>query len=89
MGPSLSVVQTVPSRPKKTSAGTLFSAETVGTLEQARHKPLEANRHFAQITAKFSTTLSIMLLLTSVLPTAASCRHCGRCVSRYRIATAR
>jgi len=35
------------------------------------------------------TTRSMMLLLTSVLPTAASARQKGRCVNKYLIATAR
>ena len=87
--PSLSVVHTVPSvrrneapadssPPKATDAssspGTKYLKPT-GT--STRRRPIAA------------TTRSIRAEETSVLPTAASAAHWGRCVNRYPIATAR
>ena len=34
---------------KKTRSSAFFSAETVRAIDQARHKPLEAHRHFAEL----------------------------------------
>src|SRR5208282_5804429 len=45
MMPSLSVVQTVPSCPKK---GALFAPEAIGAVEQARLEGFEAHWHFGQ-----------------------------------------
>src|SRR5208282_3535467 len=37
---------------KKARSSTFFSAETVRTIDQARHKPLETHRHFAELAAE-------------------------------------
>ena len=46
IGPSLSVVHTVPSRRKKAGPGAFFSAKTVRAVEQPRCEPFEPHRHF-------------------------------------------
>ena len=52
MIPSLSVVQTLPSRRSKGCARALFAAEAKRAVEQAVHEPLEANRHLVELPAK-------------------------------------
>src|SRR5262252_232473 len=37
---------------KKTSSGTFFAAKTDGPINQTGHKPLKADRNFAELTAK-------------------------------------
>ena len=54
MIPSLSVVQTVPSRRRKDGAGALLAAETEAAVQQPRHEPLEPDRHLAQPAAERS-----------------------------------
>ena len=80
--PSLSVVQTRAVAAQETGPGALLAAEAVRAVEQAWHEPLEPDRHLANPRPSLRTTRSMMLLLTSVLPTAASLGHCGRWVSR-------
>ena len=46
--PSLSVLQTVPSRRQETRSSAFFSAEAAGSVEQAGRKPFEADRHLPQ-----------------------------------------
>src|SRR5215472_6306670 len=38
---------------KKAGSGALFSAKAARAVDQSRHEPLEANRDFAQLAAKF------------------------------------
>src|SRR5262245_42791262 len=37
---------------KKARSSTLFSAETIRSIEETWHKPLEADRHFAELAAE-------------------------------------
>src|ERR1700686_5726197 len=37
---------------KKTRSSAFLSAETVRAIDQARHKPLETHRHFAELAAE-------------------------------------
>ena len=68
--------------PQEAGPGALFAAEAERAVEQPGRKPLEPHRHFDQAPPQSLTTRSIMLLLTSVLPTAAAVGHAGRCASR-------
>ncbi len=82
IGPSLSVVHTVPSRRRKL-APALSSPpkqQEPSNSPGANHlKPTGTSHSFRPSSC---TTRSIMLLLTSVLPTAAFAGHCGRLRSR-------
>ena len=46
--PSLSVVQTLPSRRRNDAPGRLLAAEADRAVEQAGHEPLEPDRHLDQ-----------------------------------------
>ena len=50
--PSLSVVQTLPSRRSERRSRALFAAEAKRTVEQAIDEPLEADRHLVELPAK-------------------------------------
>ena len=50
--PSLSVVQTVPSRAQERRARALFAAESQRAVQQAVDEPLEADRHLVQLAAQ-------------------------------------
>ena len=73
MMPSLSVVQTVPSRRRKEAPALSSPDEPQPAVEQAVDEPLEADRHFMEpCVPSLAATQSIMLLDTAVLPTAAA-----------------
>ncbi len=82
IGPSLSVVHTLPLRRRK-----LAPALSSPPKQQVPSNRLGANHLKPTGTSdrrrpRFRTTRSIMLLLTKVLPTAASTGHSGLWVSR-------
>ena len=62
--------------PQKRRPRALFAAKAQRSVEQAGHEPLESDRHFDQRSRPtLAATRSMTLLLTTVLPTAASARQ--------------
>src|SRR5579883_167482 len=89
IGPSLSVVHTVPSSRKKLAPALSSPPKHHDPSNNPGTNHLNPTGTSENLRPSFSTTRSIKLLLTSVFPTINSFDHFGRCVSRYRIATAR
>ena len=89
MSPSLSVVHTVPSV-RRNDAPALSSPQnpTDPSISPSTNH-LKPTGVSMSLRSRLAATRSIMLLLTTVLPTAASLRHRGRLRNRYEIATAR
>ena len=87
--PSLSVVQTVPSR-RKSDAPALSSPPNA-SVPLTKPSTNHLNPTGTSISGRPSdpATRSIMLVLTTVLPTPALAGHFGRCVKRYPMAAAR
>ena len=83
MGPSLSVVHTVPLRRRKLAPALSSPPKQYDAVEQPGANHLKPTGTSDSLRPSLFTTRSIMLLLTSVLPTAACAGHCGRWVSRY------
>jgi len=81
--PSLSVVQTVPSKRAKRCPGALFASAAKANRLAIRQRTLKADRHLVELPAKFRGERSIIWLLTHRL---ADCRlplrHFGRCWKR-------
>ena len=68
---------------QEAGAGAFFAAEAHGAVRTGpRANHLKPTGTSASRRPSFCTTRSIMLLLTSVLPTAACVGQSGRCVSR-------
>ena len=80
--PSLSVDQTVPSRRRKLAPALSSPPKQHEPSNSPGTNHLKPTGTSSRRRPSVPTTRSIRLLLTSVLPTAASAGHSGRCVSR-------
>ena len=74
IGPSLSVVHTVPSRRRKLAPALSSPPKQIDPSNNPGANHLNPTGTSFNCRPSFCTTRSIMLLLTSVLPTAACCR---------------
>ncbi|MNY28161.1 hypothetical protein D3C86_1621170 [compost metagenome] len=80
--PSLSVVQTLPSRRRKVAPALSSPAKPSEPSNRPPANHLKPTGTSCRGRPRRALTRSIMLLLTRVLPTAAVALHCGRCWNR-------
>src|ERR1700724_4864357 len=89
IGPSLSLVHTVPSRRRKLAPALSSPPKQYEPSTRPGTNHLKPTGTSRSLRPSFLTTRSIMLLLTSVFPTATVVRHRGRGSSKHRMATER
>src|SRR5579884_4326527 len=80
--PSLSVVQTAPSRRRKEAPALSSPPKPSQPAASPSTKNLKPTGTSYRLRPRSAATRSIMLLLTTVFPTAADRLHCGRCENR-------